>query len=40
MNSTPPIARFIALWVIGAVWPTNWPTSSSRMTDTSWPSSR
>ena len=34
MKSTPPRARLSTSRVLGAVWPTYWPTRSSRVTDT------
>ena len=34
MNSTPPLARLSTSRVFGAVWPTYWPTRSSRVTET------
>ena len=37
MNSTPPIAFFSISLVFGAVWPIYCPTSSSRVTETTWP---
>ena len=37
MNRTPPIARARTSFVFGAVWPMYWPTSSSRVTETTWP---
>src|SRR5882757_8002941 len=36
MNRTPPIAFFNISLVFGAVWPIYCPTSSSRVTDTTW----
>src|SRR6266404_2148204 len=37
MNKTPPIAFFNISFVFCAVWPIYCPTSSSRVTDTTWP---
>src|ERR1700694_3663510 len=37
MNSTPPIARLMTSFVFGAVWPTYWPTRTSRVATTRWP---
>src|SRR5215211_42845 len=39
MKSTPPYAFFSTSLVFGAVWPTYWPTRSSRVTETRWPRS-
>ena len=33
----PPIAFFTISFVFGAVWPTYWPTRSSRVATTTWP---